>query len=78
VMDLMEGLEERRGVNVGFFYLRAKGAEATCKVQVFVEADGDVRHVWDGERWRAYEAFEPADVLEDAIEQCRAFNGALQ
>jgi hypothetical protein len=68
-------LEKRRGVNVGFFYLREKGSLSARKVSVFV--DGKERRVWDGARWRRYDEFEPEIALERAIERCSAFNGPL-
>lgn len=68
-------LEKRRGVNVGFFYLREKGSLCPRKVSVFVD-DND-RRVWDGARWRRYDEYEPEDALEHAISRCRKFNGPL-
>lgn len=70
-----EEMEKRRGINVGFFYLREKGAISAIKVWVFVK--GDDRRVWDGARWREYAEFEPDSTLERTIERCREFNGAL-
>lgn len=70
-----EEMAKRRGINVGFFYLREKGAVSARKVFVFVKEDD--RRVWDGASWRQYDEFEPDAVLERTIERCREFNGDL-
>lgn len=71
-----EELERRQGINIGFFYLRTKGAEfgeKKCKVCV---KDGQVR-VWDGAKWCGYDEFEPSEIVSEAIERCQEFNGKL-
>jgi hypothetical protein len=74
-------LEARRGVNIGFFYLREKGKESPSlsKVQVFVK--GTARNVWTGAQWCSLDSFERDEVVEASIRStiaaCREFNGEL-
>lgn len=69
-------LEARRGVNLGFFYLRLLGEGGSgTKVNVFVKNEKVT--IWDGVKWRSYADYEPDTQISDAVESCETFNGKL-
>lgn len=71
-----EILEARQGVNIGLFYLRETGkefGETKCKVCVKAGAIA----VWDGAKWRPYSDFQPSEMVDQAIDNCETFNGAI-
>jgi hypothetical protein len=74
-----EILEERQGVNLGFFYLLPKGETGllTHGIKCKVTVKAGIINVWDGHQWRPYSDFEPSVNVDNAIDNCETWNGSI-
>lgn len=72
-------LEARQGVNLGFFYLLPAGEKGASgqgiKCKVCIKAGAIT--VWDGKQWHPYSDFEPSEAVDNAIDNCEIWNGAI-